>query len=297
MPEHLPGQIEFGSLRTAAAWFVTLGPLASYPRLRDAGIDMASPGMEYRWDARAHRRFGSTTVFQYTIAGEGRFRHGRKQYELPPGAAFLCNTRDPDYAYFHPHDAREPWAFLYVNLDGCEGLSREMIARHGPVYAVGADSGFVTAMREYVSSEQPTHYVSMERTVALVGTLLTELLGCATSSVAARPASRLVRRACELIERRATEPLDVVGVARAVGVTREHLARAFRRHLHTGPAEFINSAKVRRACILLMRTDLPVAEVAARVGYDNPSHFARVFRRITHRSPTEYRELGISGAR
>jgi AraC-like DNA-binding protein len=296
MPEHLPGRVEHGSLRTAAAWFVTLNPLESHPRLHYAGIDTAGPGMGYHWDARVHRRFRDTTVFQYTISGEGRFRYRRKLHALPPGAAFLCNTTDPDYAYFYPPEASEPWAFLFVNLDGGMALAAEMVARHGPVYTIGTDSGFVTAVREYVSSEQPTHYVSMERTVSLVGTLLTELLSCAASPVAARPASRVVRRACELVERRVAEPLDVATVARAVGVTREHLARAFRRHLHAGPAEFINTVKVRRACILLTRTELPVVDVAARVGYGNPSHFARVFRRIVRQSPTTYRALGIAGA-
>jgi AraC-like DNA-binding protein len=40
---------------------------------------------------------------------------------------------------------------------------------------------------------------------------------------------------------------------------------------------------------MLENTQLPVTEVAARVGYDDPSQFAAAFRRALGMSPTEYR--------
>ena len=40
---------------------------------------------------------------------------------------------------------------------------------------------------------------------------------------------------------------------------------------------------------MLERTDLPVTEVAAAVGYDDPSQLAAVFRKALGVSPTQYR--------
>lgn len=39
------------------------------------------------------------------------------------------------------------------------------------------------------------------------------------------------------------------------------------------------------------RAELPVSEVAARVGYSDPAHFTRAFRRWTGHSPLEFHQL------
>ena len=44
-----------------------------------------------------------------------------------------------------------------------------------------------------------------------------------------------------------------------------------------------------RAEQLLVNTDLPVAQIAQIVGYQNPSRFAQLFRRCTGQSPSEFR--------
>ena len=45
------------------------------------------------------------------------------------------------------------------------------------------------------------------------------------------------------------------------------------------------------AAQLLQESDLPVAEIAHRVGYEDPSRFAAAFRRHTGRRPTELRRV------
>ena len=51
--------------------------------------------------------------------------------------------------------------------------------------------------------------------------------------------------------------------------------------------------KIARACYLLEVSDLPVAEVAQRFGFDDPYYFSRVFRKITGVSPSHYRQAGL----
>jgi two-component system response regulator YesN len=47
--------------------------------------------------------------------------------------------------------------------------------------------------------------------------------------------------------------------------------------------------RMERAAELLTSTDLPVREVAARVGYRQPAQFAKAFARRHGVAPTEYR--------
>ena len=46
---------------------------------------------------------------------------------------------------------------------------------------------------------------------------------------------------------------------------------------------------MRLAGVLLKTTRLPVAEVALRVGYDDPSRFGRHFKRAFSATPAQYR--------
>jgi AraC-like DNA-binding protein len=47
---------------------------------------------------------------------------------------------------------------------------------------------------------------------------------------------------------------------------------------------------MRRARRLLAETDLPVREIATRLGYEDPLYFSRVFRKVVGLPATAYRE-------
>lgn len=78
-------------------------------------------------------------------------------------------------------------------------------------------------------------------------------------------------------------------VAARVGISPRNFSRRFRRALDMSPAVFLQELRVNAARDLLRQTNLSVGEVAARVGYPDPSHFSRVFRGQTGVSPLDYR--------
>ncbi len=51
----------------------------------------------------------------------------------------------------------------------------------------------------------------------------------------------------------------------------------------------IQEIRLQRACELLCNPDLPIAEIAAHVGYSNVSYFYRIFKNRHHMSPADYR--------
>ncbi len=44
------------------------------------------------------------------------------------------------------------------------------------------------------------------------------------------------------------------------------------------------------AAELLRNTNLPISEVAARVGYEDAAYFSTLFRRLSTQTPSEYRD-------
>ncbi|HET9647025.1 MAG TPA: helix-turn-helix transcriptional regulator [Microlunatus sp.] len=90
---------------------------------------------------------------------------------------------------------------------------------------------------------------------------------------------------------RPAEPWTMAELARLTGTSVSHLHREFRAQLGISPLAWLARTRGELAAALLIQTDLPVAEIGARVGWPDPNYFSRVFRRGYGSSPTSYRFL------
>ncbi|HEX2213893.1 MAG TPA: helix-turn-helix transcriptional regulator [Mycobacterium sp.] len=93
-----------------------------------------------------------------------------------------------------------------------------------------------------------------------------------------------------VIDRRHSAPLSLRDVAAEVGMTPGHLTTLVRRRTGRTVQEWIIERRMAESRRLLADTDLPVAEVARRVGIADPGYFSRLFRRTHGTSPRTWRE-------
>ena len=105
-------------------------------------------------------------------------------------------------------------------------------------------------------------------------------------TLAAREA--LLRQALAVVETDYAQPLDVDEVARRVLTSRRQLQRVFTELHGSTFRTTLRTVRMTEAARLL-RTDVPVGEIARRVGYTQAPQFAKAFRRTFGLSPTEYR--------
>jgi len=86
--------------------------------------------------------------------------------------------------------------------------------------------------------------------------------------------------------------LSLESVSRATGVPQDRVTS----HIKTASGllfkAYLNRVRVESARKLLVETDLPVSEIANRVGYGNISHFNRIFREVCGTTPSALREEG-----
>lgn len=120
------------------------------------------------------------------------------------------------------------------------------------------------------------------------------LLVAATRLTAeARPqapaASAAVAAALDVIDARYAESIGLREVAAEVDRSPAYLTDLVRRETGRSVGTWIRDRRLSAARRLLRETSLPVAEVGARVGYADPTHFARVFRREHGHSPSQWR--------
>lgn len=97
------------------------------------------------------------------------------------------------------------------------------------------------------------------------------------------------RRSLELLRARLSEDISLDELAAEARLSPFHFARMFKQSLGVPPRVYLTRLRVERACELLEMTDLPVTEIAQKVGYSSNQVLARVFVKHRHMSPTDYR--------
>ncbi|HWA78198.1 MAG TPA: AraC family transcriptional regulator [Polyangiaceae bacterium] len=88
---------------------------------------------------------------------------------------------------------------------------------------------------------------------------------------------------------------DLGSVARASGVTPQHLCRLFRRELDETPIGCGHLMRVEQAAGALERSRKTLAEIAESFGYSSAFHFSRVFKQVYGVPPSEYRRAFVLG--
>jgi AraC-like DNA-binding protein len=91
------------------------------------------------------------------------------------------------------------------------------------------------------------------------------------------------------LARDAFTPLTVADHAARHGMTLAELRTAVRRGAGCSPKDYLLGIRLGRAKELLATTELPVAAVARRVGYDDPAYFSRLFTRRVGTAPVRFR--------
>ncbi|MCC7519844.1 MAG: helix-turn-helix domain-containing protein [Verrucomicrobiae bacterium] len=99
----------------------------------------------------------------------------------------------------------------------------------------------------------------------------------------------MVVRAREFIRQNHGEKLSLTVVARAVGMSRFHFCKVFKKATGTNFTAHLARVRVESAQSLLLDPHLRVSEVAFHAGFQSLAHFNRVFRRIAGESPTAWR--------
>jgi AraC family transcriptional regulator, transcriptional activator of pobA len=129
--------------------------------------------------------------------------------------------------------------------------------------------------------------------------LLVDVARLATNVVGdlLRSNETLLAEVFDIIERRFTEPLSLRDVAKGIGMTPGHLTTLVRRRTGRTVGDWITERRMVQARRLLTETDLPVNEVARRVGLSDPGYFTRVFRHNNGVAPRAWRACGGTEAR
>jgi len=224
-------------------------------------------------------------------------------YVVAPGAAVdpeqVAHRDDGVGVFFDPAaldgEGRSPWPawrvhpllFPFVHGQSSGLLQLKVPAERQPVWASVIDS-----IETELAGRQEGY---RQAALAQLTLLLIDVARLASDVVGdlRRSGEPLLAEVFTVIDRRLGEPLSLRDVAHELGMTPGHLTTVVRRRTGRTVQEWIIERRMAEARSLLSDTELPVGEIARRVGISDPGYFSRLFRRTHGTSPRQWRGRSI----
>jgi AraC family transcriptional regulator len=227
--------------------------------------------------AESFRLRGSWSLHAYHYRGEIRVR-GRA---LPFGAGWVSLIPPDTLAEWHfPSHAPHHYVHFALEASGQPPIRLPVLQDLGD----GFDS-FCAALEELIQYQRQDPL----RAAVRLWDLLHGLRGRPDSP---SPGPRLhpsVQIALSLIHSQQSERITVGEIARAIGVSHNHLTQVFQKSFGCGVRRFIQRERVARACHLLSHSSLSVKSIALETGIPDLQYFNKLIRRATGLSPRAYR--------
>lgn len=256
-------------------WTPTSEPLLW---LAGCGHEIRRSRSDYFFDSR-QRSDVPHVVLQWTLSGTGWYERGGRAALLTRGMAFLDAIPGP-FRYGYPPDGREPYELVFVSMRGRAAWRwhKRLVSNFGYVLSLGPGHAVEEQMRALVALREQEalgdRYLVSARLYQLVMTLFSAL---SQSRAATAP---LVAQALQCIERRAPDAgFNVEELARELGCSREHLARAFQSGMRVTPLEYLTEHRLRLVMRELREGRDKLDRVAERCGFSGANYLCRVFRR------------------
>ncbi len=151
-----------------------------------------------------------------------------------------------------------------------------------------------TLSAEYLSIRPGTSLVVTKLTEVLLVELIRINFGQNGETAMLRALSdKQIAHALQLLHNNPENNWSLDLLASEVGMSRAAFAKRFKTLSEHSMFDYLTKLRLQRACELLSDTDLPLYEIANRVGYESDLAFTRTFKKKLGLTPTAYRKQSL----
>ena len=225
-------------------------------------------------------------------AGVQSFSHGRDFHITTPGRLIIIN---PDEV--HTGEAAIETGFAYRALYPRKELMQVVAGQFSyrtvemPCFngSIIDDKQLFRQIRYlHAISEQPDDYLALETGllnffVRLVNRHASDnfTMGQETEKYGA------IKQVRDYLEAHYAESISLSDLAALVHISPYHLARTFSKQIGMPPHSYLQNVRIHHAETLL-KTDMPIADVAYATGFSSQSHLNRIFKQYIGTTPGKY---------
>lgn len=244
-------------------------------------------GISYCDDTYRMQRESSTrTVIEYVYSGTGTLQVEQNEYHPSEGDIYIL-TEKSRHSYYADKD--NPWTKIYINLRGSAVAS--MVQAFGlhkkVVYKDCQDLKFIfKEIFETVKMDIPVEQI-MEQCGMLVMKLMIRLCQHESREQDVPDEVQTVKR---FIDNNYRKNLTMDEIAASVYRSNDYVKKQFKQFYGVTPYAYYLDVKITHAKYLLQRTNLPIKQIADRLGYRSDRYFSKRFREIVGITATDFRK-------
>jgi AraC-like DNA-binding protein len=233
-------------------------------------------------------------------SGESDYLIHDKKHHIRPGDLLIYNANVVHDEISGPDNEVGSYCIAVGGLHMPELQANQLIPDHaGYVFPTGESFQemhlLMRMMFESLSAEEP-------RCEAFSTSLMHAVLIRALSIVARKTQSEneidqsledepiLGRRIKKYIDEHYSEPLTLQSIGDTLHISPYYLAHVFKNMSGYSPMQYLLRRRIGEAQTLLITTELPIAEIAGRVGYETQSYFNQQFTKHVGMPPKRYRK-------
>jgi AraC-like DNA-binding protein len=246
--------------------------------------------LSHRYPKHAHEH----AVIGLVESGSVNVGYRGERHHIGPNGIFFVNPEEPHDGVIgdptnpngYTYRALYPTPEFITNIIGQEHL-RQLYFRE----AVVNEPTLTEKLRcAHQAIENRDSLIARESLLLYAIMSLLRHNGLSAAPIARIRRSRLaVRRVCEFIEAHPDGKTSLAEYGTLAGMSAFHLAHVFVREMGMPVHVYAETVRTRRARVLL-KSDVPLSQIAFQLGYADQSHFTRRFRQFQGVTPGQYRD-------
>lgn len=98
-----------------------------------------------------------------------------------------------------------------------------------------------------------------------------------------------LRQVLDYIHTHLDRDLSLTELAEVINISSTYFASLFKQAMGISPHQYVIQQRVKQAKLMLLKTDLAIADIALQVGFSSQSHLTQQFKRLTGMTPKQIR--------
>lgn len=252
--------------------------------------------LRHDWQISQHRHSNMVQLFQMEH-GAATVRIDGREYQLKDEEFLFIPVQSVHGFSFRQGSEGLVMSFPLSLMSGWAAAQSDVMRYLSQPVHAGTDALMQTLIAALTEAFAQTGTFRASILAAISHGLMVAVAGIAAGQDQARePLSQ--RRMAEfdrLLRANLSAKSGAAELAGALGITPGHLNRICRAATGTSATAYIETMRMSEASRLLAFTQLSVAEIAYRLGYEDPPYFSRRFRNHSGETPSAYRARLVGG--
>lgn len=234
-------------------------------------------------------------LIHVVTSGKGTYITHNTTYHIKAGEAFIIY---PGEVTMYTADENEPWQYCFIGFNGemiGELLERTAFSGGNMVISLDDDTLSETIINTAIALNAPMSNPDIYATSQLFCVFKILMDHMDSTPVNDLPTKNYVQQAINYIQFNYAGQITIAGIAKMLSINRSYFYRIFIEETGISPIEYLSNYRIDLAKNLLLKNNMPIAQIAMATGFKTFSSFYRLFLIKYGNSPRKYRSLYNEG--